>query len=869
MDKTEILFKKTSNYTVTNPGSVNEFATQSNQIVIPSRQITWTQAIPTDAPTSMTPDNTFTQFNFFGSTGNTGATRSYSTLNPHIVKYENIQLTNSFPSGVAFTIYAKDYSTPGTFSNLPSQNILVNTISSYGFSVFVYQDSNRSAKPLQLVSNDATTSWFFDKDNGILTFFGTTTRLTYGNPLVTFWRYEGTTTTGSSSGSGATGPTGPIGVTGPIGATGAKGETGPTGPIGITGPTGPIGPTGAKGETGPAGGGSVNLTDIELLGSPTTPTPDDYSYLNSNQITNTEYVKNQFNNLSMLPNSDWVQIGSDINGINANERFGYNTSISGNGKILAISTQYSVNSGVSGCCRIYNYNADNSTKWTLASTINGTIYDFGYSTSLSFDGTVLAISSIKINNKGECYIYKYSTSWSLSQKITVIDSIYFGSSVSLSGDANYLAVGDYQYSTLNGRTMFYYLNNTTYSSSSTFTGTTNSASGSSVTLSYDGMVAAVGCPGNAGNVGKCTIYKRTNTTFSFSKNISSSISGELFGNSVSLSNDGSIVAVGAPSSTKGTTRIYNVLTGLQIGQNIEGEANSDNSGIYVSLSGDGKMVAIGANLNDGNGTSSGSCRIYYYYNNNWIKIGSDIDGEYTTDNFGFSVSLSKDGNTVAISAYVNDNLNTNAGNVQVYQLSNRCASELSGRIINIGNNVTGPNVTRSTTINSTITTIAGTTTSLNAINTICNGIMNFNGVVNYTLTSEIRVFAATGTYPLYSNAPQVILRNVAGGATVSLPVWSGIQYDSVFYFGSECTGTNALTLSNTLRIGNKCRVMNLGTGAVNISIAAGTARIFGDNISRGGIITFGLAAQQGCSITCVDGDGITAIGGNNYFIGAF
>lgn len=173
------------------------------------------------------------------------------------------------------------------------------------------------------------------------------------------------------------------------------------------------------------------------------------------------------------------------------------------------------------------------------------------------------------------------------------------------------------------------------------------------------------------------------------------------------------------------------------------------------------------------------------------------------------------------------------------------------------------------TTNQGTMTLTSAITNLNAINTICNGIMNFNDVVNYTLTSEIRVFAASGTYPLYSNAPQVILRNVAGGATVSLPAWSGIQYDSVFYFGSACTGTNALTLSNTLRIGNKCRVMNLGTGAVNISIAAGTARIFGNNISRGGIITFGLAAQLGCSITCVNGDGITAIGGNNYFIGAF
>lgn len=63
--------------------------------------------------------------------------------------------------------------------------------------------------------------------------------------------------------------------------------------------------------------------------------------------------------------------------------------------------------------------------------------------------------------------------------------------------------------------------------------------------------------------------------------------------------------------------------------------------------------------------------------------------------------------------------------------------------------------------------------------------------------------------------------------------------------------------------------MNLGTGNVNIAISAGTARLFGDSISRAGVTSFALAGQRGCSITCVDGTGITAIGGNNYFIGAF
>jgi hypothetical protein len=38
-----------------------------------------------------------------------------------------------------------------------------------------------------------------------------------------------------------------------------------------------------------------------------------------------------------------------------------------------------------------------------------------------------------------------------------------------------------------------------------------------------------------------------------------------------------------------------------VGQDIDGEASSDHSGNSVSLSSDGSIVAIGANDNDGNG----------------------------------------------------------------------------------------------------------------------------------------------------------------------------------------------------------------------------------------------------------------------------
>ena len=65
----------------------------------------------------------------------------------------------------------------------------------------------------------------------------------------------------------------------------------------------------------------------------------------------------------------------------------------------------------------------------------------------------------------------------------------------------------------------------------------------------------------------------------------------------------------------------------QLGTDIDGEAAGDISGSSVSLSADGSTVAIGAPRNDGNGQYSGHVRIYQYINSSWQQLGTDIDGE--------------------------------------------------------------------------------------------------------------------------------------------------------------------------------------------------------------------------------------------------
>jgi Flp pilus assembly pilin Flp len=218
-------------------------------------------------------------------------------------------------------------------------------------------------------------------------------------------------------------------------------------------------------------------------------------------------------------------------------------------------------------------------------------------------------------------------------------------------------------------------------------------SGISVSLSGDGTIVAIGAVGNDGN-GSASGHVRVYQIVTGSWNqIGSDIDGELAsdesGISVSLSSDGTIVAIGAVGndgngSASGHVRVYQIVTGSwnQIGSDIDGELASDESGISVSLSSDGTIVAIGAWLNDGNGSASGHVRVYEYTAGTWTQMGSDIDGEAIGDQSGFSVSLSDDGTIVAIGAYFNDGAGANAGHVRVYQ-------NVAGTWTQIGSDIDG------------------------------------------------------------------------------------------------------------------------------------------------------------------------------------
>jgi hypothetical protein len=341
-----------------------------------------------------------------------------------------------------------------------------------------------------------------------------------------------------------------------------------------------------------------------------------------------------FVSLTTIKAQTWAPTGADING-SENNYLGQSVCLSSNGLVMAVGANGSASGA--GQVRVYKYQRG---AWVqVGADINGEAAgDFsGCSVSLSSDGSVVAIGAA--GNSGSGYsagqvrVYKNQN----------------GTWAQVGTDIDGEAAGD--------------------------------NSGTSVSLSSDGSVVAIGAHGNDGkgtDAGQVRVYKNQNGTWiQVGADIDGKAAGDYLGGSIKLSSDGSVVAIGAHrSSGKGTdagqVRVYKNQNGTwaQVGADIDGEAASDFSGGSVSLSSDGSVVAIGAFRNDGNGTDAGQVRVYKNQNGTWTQEGTDIDGEAAGDNSGSSVSLSSDGSVVAIGAVGNNGNGSYAGQVRAYKNQN-------------------------------------------------------------------------------------------------------------------------------------------------------------------------------------------------------
>ena len=187
--------------------------------------------------------------------------------------------------------------------------------------------------------------------------------------------------------------------------------------------------------------------------------------------------------------------------------------------------------------------------------------------------------------------------------------------------------------------------------------------GTGVALSSNGTRVAIGAPYNRGNgvpySGQVRVYDWTESQWT---QVGSDLNGDdssSLGASVSLSSDGTRVAIGAISGngkdynygfdSTGQVRVYD-WTGSkwkQVGSDLNGEGALDKFGSSVALSSDGTRVAIGAPFNNGNGYYAGQVRVYDWTGGQWKQVGSDLNGE-ANSNFGCIVAISSDGTRLAI-----------------------------------------------------------------------------------------------------------------------------------------------------------------------------------------------------------------------------
>ena len=313
----------------------------------------------------------------------------------------------------------------------------------------------------------------------------------------------------------------------------------------------------------------------------------------------------------------------------------------------------------------------------------------GYSVSMSDDGTRVAVGAVHNNgagsNSGLMQVYEYNgSSWiQLGGNIYGISPDHVGWSVSISKDGTRAAAGgvyhaEYRVRSCGVARMYEYNGSSWIQLGSDIDGdSADDHLGWSISLNSDGSrvaIASLADDNNGSNSGSVSVYEYSGSSWS---RLGSIINGESGGDrtfSVSLNNDGTIVAIGSEQndgngSDSGSVRVYQYSgsSWSQLGADIDGEAGNDRSGRSVSLSSDGTILAIGAILNDGNGSDSGHVRVYEYSGGSWSQLGADIDGEASGDQSGSSVSLNSDGTILAVGATFNDGYSSNAGHVRIYE----------------------------------------------------------------------------------------------------------------------------------------------------------------------------------------------------------
>ena len=405
---------------------------------------------------------------------------------------------------------------------------------------------------------------------------------------------------------------------------------------------------------------------------------------------------------------EFFQVGEEYVGANDFDRIGSVISLSGDGSTIAFGVgRDDTNGSNTGLVRLFRKEGNNLSQ--LGADIYGAEANdrLGQDVSLNHDGTILAVSS-----RSDIIVYEYTdTVWIETGRVMFSENdeeefIYFDGYIKLNSDGTILSASGGGYEETVIKIYEKQTDNNWSQLGSEITGFRYLLK-NSMSLSSDGLTVAIGDPSNSGefeaDAGEARVFKFIDGDWT---QLGSDLNGENnahnFGYSTSLSSDGSKLAVSAIwSSSIGYVKTYEYVDSdwIQLGSTISGESR-ERFGSDISLSGDGSLIAISAT---GHNSYAGRVAVYQFADSTWSQVGDILEGNERYDQNGESVSLSKDASTLVIGSI--NGSNRYIGSIEMYELEGLGSSELTYSVVDQPTYGSMDTISTETTSDTTITVI--------------------------------------------------------------------------------------------------------------------------------------------------------------------